>query len=477
MRALMFDWPHDERIWDFPLQYLLGDELLVAPVTSEGASTWRVYLPAGDWVDVWTGKAVTGNAVLTRDVPIDVIPVYCRAAAWDSLALAFNPGMVSSGGRRDARRTPRPGDGRVSRGGSIDRLTGRYDRAVASLRVFVCTPLPEELCQLIEIREPRIHLIRDQELLPPQQHPGDHIGDPGFARTPEQEAAFRAHIDAAEALYGAPEQSGPSLARAVRANPRLRWVHLTPAGGGGQVRAARLSAAELARVVFTTSAGVHAEPLSEFAVFGVLAGAKELTWLQSMQRARVWGQRHAVPQVSGARVLVVGLGGIGRAVARKLAALGAHVVGVHRRQVEAAGVREIVLVSDLAAQVAGADAMVLCLPETDATRHLVSRDVLAAVKRGMTLVNVGRGSTVDQDALIEAIRDGRIGFAALDVFAEEPLAADSPLWGFHNVIISPHNAAFHLAEERNIAELFAANAGRLLEGLPLVNVVNTVEFY
>jgi alpha-glucosidase (family GH31 glycosyl hydrolase) len=92
MRALMFDWPHDERIWDFPLQYLLGDHLLVAPVTAEGASTWQVYLPAGDWVDVWTGEAVTGNAVVTRDVPIDVIPVYCRAASWNALAPVFNPG-------------------------------------------------------------------------------------------------------------------------------------------------------------------------------------------------------------------------------------------------------------------------------------------------------------------------------------------------------------------------------------------------
>jgi alpha-glucosidase (family GH31 glycosyl hydrolase) len=104
MRALMFDWPRDERIWDFPLQYLLGDDLLVAPVTREDVQTWAVYLPAGDWVDVWTGRAVTQSAVpgddrgaapdgagrvVTRSVPIDVIPVYCRAAAWDALAPIF----------------------------------------------------------------------------------------------------------------------------------------------------------------------------------------------------------------------------------------------------------------------------------------------------------------------------------------------------------------------------------------------------
>ncbi len=89
MRALMFDWPRDERIWEFPLQYLLGADLLVAPVTDDGVTDWPVYLPAGDWVDVWTGQAVTGPTVLRREVPIEVIPVYCRASAWPERAGLF----------------------------------------------------------------------------------------------------------------------------------------------------------------------------------------------------------------------------------------------------------------------------------------------------------------------------------------------------------------------------------------------------
>ena len=348
---------------------------------------------------------------------------------------------------------------------------------MSQLRVAVPTPLPEQLCELIERAEPRLELVRDQALLPPQLHPGDHSGDPTFRRSPEQQARFERLVDSAEALYGVPDQSPAQLHRTVAANPRLRWVHTTPAGGGAQVREAGLDAADLARIAFTTSAGVHAEPLAEFAVLGVLAGAKELPRLLADQRAHVWGPRRSVPLVAGRRVLVVGLGGIGRAVARKLAALGAHVVGVHRRPVDVPGATEVVLLDQLGDELAAADAIVMCLPGTDATRHLLDRGLLAGVRPGITVVNVGRGSTIDESALVEALVDGRVGFAALDVFEHEPLPASSPLWSLPNVLVSPHNAAINDDEERLVAELFAANATRLIDGEPLVNVVDTVEFY
>lgn len=356
---------------------------------------------------------------------------------------------------------------------------------MTQLRVVVATPLPEELCALIEQAEPRLELVRDQSLLPPQLHPADHRGDPSFRRTPDQQATFEALVDSADALYGLPDQSPEHLRRTIDANPRLRWVHTTPAGGGGQVRAAALSPADLERVAFTTSAGVHAEPLAEFAVLGVLAGARALDRLIADQHSRTWGERRANPLVSEQHVLVVGLGGVGRAVARKLAALGARVTGVHRRSLDAAGVdaagvdgvEAIVALDELPDAAASADAIVLCLPGTDATRHVLGREVLAQVRRGITVVNVGRGSTIDEPALIEALGDGRVGFAALDVFEHEPLPRDSPLWGLPNVLVSPHAAAVTNHEERLVAELFAANATRLIDGRPLVNVVDTVEFH
>lgn len=348
---------------------------------------------------------------------------------------------------------------------------------MAELRVAVPTPLPEPLCELIEKLEPRIELVRDQTLLPPQLYVGDHQGDPTFRRTPQQQASYEALIDSADALYGVPGQSGAELRRAVRTNSRLRWVHTTPAGGGSQVRAAQLADDELQRITFTTSGGVHAEPLAEFAVFGVLAGTQNLSQLLRDQHAHTWGARRPVPLVANQRVAVVGLGGIGRAVARKLNALGCKVVGVHRRTVEAEGVASIVPPDRLGDLLPGVDAVVLCLPATDATRRMLSRELLARVKRGITVVNVGRGITVDEQALIEALEDGRVGFAALDVFEREPLPTDSRLWDLPNVVVSPHNAGTYEDEERKIAELFAENARRLLDGEPMLNVVDTQEFY
>jgi phosphoglycerate dehydrogenase-like enzyme len=184
-----------------------------------------------------------------------------------------------------------------------------------------------------------------------------------------------------------------------------------------------------------------------------------------------------MPLLREQTIAVVGLGGIGRKVAEKLAALGTTVIGVHRRQVDAPGVSEIVPNERLAEVLAYADGVVMAVPGTTATEHLLSRDVLAAVRHGITVVNVGRGSTIDQVALIEALWDGRVGFAALDVFEVEPLPSDSALWSMPNVLLSPHVGARHEGEDRLIAALFARNAKRLLDGEPLINAVNTVEFY
>jgi len=348
---------------------------------------------------------------------------------------------------------------------------------MSRLRVVVPTPLSEELCAVIERAEPRLELVRDQSLLPPPLHPADHRGDPAFTRTAAEQARFEELVDSADALYGIPDQSPAELRRTVIANPRLRWVHTIPAGGGQQVKAARLPAEALARIVFTTSAGVHAEALAEFAVFGVLADAQHLGRLRADQDARVWGGSRVVGSVRDSTVVVVGLGSIGRATAAKLAALGARVVGIHRRPVDVPGVAEVRPVEQLAAAAETADALVLALPGTELAERLLDAAVLAAARPGMTVVNVGRGSTVDEEALVDALRAGRVGTAVLDVTAVEPLPADSPLWDFPQVLISPHTAALAGDEARGVTDLVAENARRLLDGEPLLNVVDIVEFY
>lgn len=343
-----------------------------------------------------------------------------------------------------------------------------------SLRVAIATPLAAELVELIAAVEPRLDIDYRPQLMAPAN--ADWMVR--HERTPKEQAEYEGHLDAAEALFGVPDQSARALARTVAANPALRWVHTIPAGGGAQVRAAKLDPAALERVRFTTSAGVHAQPLAEFALFGVLAGLKALPKLRREQEQHLWpSTRQRMRGAVGARVAVVGLGSIGRRVAEVCAGLGMEVTGVHRHPVEAAGVGRVEPVERLGAVLAESDAVVLCLPDTEATRGLLGEAALASARPGLAVVNVGRGSSIDEAALVAAIRDGRVGSAALDVTAVEPLPADSPLWELPEVVLSPHSAALQESEPRLIAELFADNARRLLDGEPLRNRVNTREFY
>jgi phosphoglycerate dehydrogenase-like enzyme len=337
----------------------------------------------------------------------------------------------------------------------------------------VANPLSDENLALLRRLEPRLDVVHDAALTGPASD--DWMAR--WHRPADLQRAYEDYVDEADVLYGVPDQSGHALARTVAANPGLRWVHTIPAGGGQQIRAAHLDREALDRILFTTSAGVHAEPLAEFALFGVLAGAKLLPWLLDAQRRHEWAPRRVMPIAPDLTVAIVGLGGVGRAVAAKLAGLGYTVVGVHRHAVDVPGVSRVYGVDQLAVVAGLADALVLALPGTVQTEKMLSREVLAAAKPGLTVVNVGRGTTVDEPALIEALADGRVGFAALDVTYREPLPPDSPLWDLPNVLIAPHTAAISPHEARKITELFAENARRLLDGEELLNRVDTVEFY
>jgi phosphoglycerate dehydrogenase-like enzyme len=301
--------------------------------------------------------------------------------------------------------------------------------------------------------------------------------DAAHRRTPEEQSAYETMVDSADVLFSLPDVDPAALARTVSANPRLRWVQAMAAGGGSQVKAAGLGAEELERVSFTTTAGVHGSPLAEFAVFGVLAGAKTLPRLIEQQRAHQWRDRWEMRQIDEMNVLIVGLGGIGAECARKFSALGAHVLGTTRSGTPVPHVDELVPIGQLAEAASRVDAIVVTLPGTAATEGLIGAEVFASVRPGTILVNVGRGTVIDEDALVQALEAEQIGFAALDVFATEPLAASSPLWDHPRVLVSPHTAALSTKEEQRIVRLFLDNLSRHLDGRSLRNLVDTVEFY
>jgi glyoxylate/hydroxypyruvate reductase len=224
--------------------------------------------------------------------------------------------------------------------------------------------------------------------------------------------------------------------------------------------------------------GIHAQPLAEFALLGLLAFAKRLPELERGKARRAWPDiKPTMGVLEGRTVLVVGLGAIGVAFARLARALGMRVLGVKRTPVEVPGVDEVAAPDRLADLAREADALVVTTPLTDDTRGLVDRAALAALRPGAVVVNVGRGAVVDEAALVDALRDGHLAGACLDVFAEEPLPDDSPLWALDNVILSPHVAARTDDEDDRAVELFADNLRRHLDRTPLRNRVDPDRLY
>jgi phosphoglycerate dehydrogenase-like enzyme len=345
--------------------------------------------------------------------------------------------------------------------------------------VVIASPLEAELAATIQAADPRAEVHYEPDLLPPARYPADHRGDPGFHRDPEAEARWRALLDRAEVLFGIPGDSADGLAEAVTGLPGLRWVHATSAGAGETVRKADLPSEALKRVTITTSSGVHAVPLAEFAVLGLLAVAKELPRFVEDQRAKAWPElRHPLRELSGQTLFLVGLGDIGRETARLGKALGMHTVGFRRTQAPPPDHVDEVHGPDRLAELAPrADAMVVSLPLTDQTAGMIDRAVIDRLPPSCIFVNVGRGGVVDEPALVDALRDRRIAGAALDVFATEPLPPDSPLWTLPNVLVTPHAVALSPRENRRIVELFCDNLRRYLDGRPLRNVVEPGVFY
>jgi phosphoglycerate dehydrogenase-like enzyme len=350
---------------------------------------------------------------------------------------------------------------------------------VATTQVMIASPLEAELAATIRAAEPRAEVLFEPDLLPPARYPADHRGDPAFRRDAEAEARWRVLLDRAEVLFGIPDDTAEGLAAAVTGLPRLRWIHATSAGAGEQVRKAALPAEALKRVAITTSSGVHAVPLAEYAILGLLAVAKELPRFVEEQRAKAWPEvRRPLRELDGQTLFLVGLGDIGRETARLGKALGMRTVGFRRTQGPPPEWVDDVHGPERLAELAGrADAMVVSLPLTDQTAGLIDRATIDHLPASCIFVNVGRGGVVDEPALIDALRERRIAGAVLDVFATEPLPEDSPLWALPNVLVTPHAAALSARENERIVQLFVDNLRRYLDGRPLRNVVEPGVFY
>ncbi len=284
------------------------------------------------------------------------------------------------------------------------------------------------------------------------------------------------------AVAGAEVYMGMGVAReiflAATTGPgaRLRWAHTGSAGVGGALFPEMRSSA----VVLTNSAGVMGPPMAETVMAMVLYFARGFDLALESARRREWikdaiyESASPVREIGDATLGVVGYGGVGRELARRARALGMRVLATRRTPAPEAAEGEVEILSGdagLRRLLAESDYVALTVPATPETTGLISAGQFALMKATAVLINVARGSIVDETALIEALRSGRLRGAGLDVFAKEPLSPESPLWSMPNVLITPHVSAVSPAYWRRETDLIVENLRRYIEGRELLNVV------
>lgn len=263
---------------------------------------------------------------------------------------------------------------------------------------------------------------------------------------------------------------------------QLQWIGALSAGIDNIERAGFASG-----VVVTNASGLHDRPVAEHTMALILAATRRLDLMHNAQLESRWakelggsqpvgiqnpgaGTFPGLASLHGARISIWGFGSIGQTLAPLLTTFGAKVTGVARSAGTRAGI-PVITQDQAIADLANTDMIVNILPGSPQTKHLINADVLAALPQHAWIVNVGRGISIDEDALNQALRAGDIGGAALDVFDREPLPVESPLWTAPNIIITPHAAG---GRPEGVSGLLNENIGAFLAGTELTNVVTVL---
>jgi phosphoglycerate dehydrogenase-like enzyme len=250
--------------------------------------------------------------------------------------------------------------------------------------------------------------------------------------------------------------------------PRLRWVQSWGAG----IERFLTPDFVASPVLLTNAQGLYATPIAEHVLAFLLHFSRGFDHLLRHQLAHRW-QHAEVRELKGSTLGIVGLGGIGSEVARLARGFGMRVIAIRRRPDRPSPWVEEVRGSDALPWLLGeSDFVALCAALTSQTRHLIGETELRQMKPSACLVNIGRGGLIDEEALVAALREGKIAGAGLDVFTEEPLPADSPLWDQPGVLITPHTSGSSPRSRERLIDLFCENLRRYLAGEQLLNLVD-----
>lgn len=290
------------------------------------------------------------------------------------------------------------------------------------------------------------------------------VEDPVFLE-PDTSDKLEDLILEADILFGSPAFSPAILAK----SKTLKLVHVGSTG----VDRYMIPEFQQSDIILVNSRGVHGTTVADHAVAMLLALSRGFHDAWKDRRHKKWDpQGQSIVNLPGKTAGLLGLGAIGMEVAARCKAFGMRVIGIRRNPQQSEAVDLVLPPSGLDQLLSKSDFVVCSLPLTKETRHLLTIREFSLMKPSAFFINVGRGAVVKEEDLISALSQGLIKGAGLDVFEEEPLAAESPLWDMPNVIMTPHSAGFDEEHAKNTFDIFLKNLVRFQQGLPLINQVD-----
>ena len=332
-----------------------------------------------------------------------------------------------------------------------------------TVKIFFASPLEDDLIERVRAVAPNLESLVAPDLWPKVRYIADHNGAP-LTRTPEQEDRWLKMMGEAEIFF---DFDRSHLGRTAELAPNLKWIQSTSSGIITYMEKSHLYETD---IKVTTAGGIHAVPLAEWVIFSILWNEKNAPLLARQRAAHHW-ERYCGGEALGKTVCILGYGKVGQVVADKCRALGMRVYGMNSRGMATVpaehqgpaptGLDDVLPIADY---------LVVAVPGVASTNGLVDRRRLSLLPQGAFVINIGRGSVIEEQAMVDLLAAGYLSGAALDVFEVEPLPAGSPLWDMPNVLINPHSASTSHKENGRITDLFCENLRRYLDGRPLLNL-------
>ncbi|MCB7068188.1 Glycerate dehydrogenase [uncultured Clostridium sp.] len=246
--------------------------------------------------------------------------------------------------------------------------------------------------------------------------------------------------------------NGLFLSHPIEKFTNLKYIQLTSAG----VDRVPTDHVKAHKIEIKNAKGVYSIPMAEFAISGVLYLYKQIDFFGKNQKIHKWEKHRGILELYGKTVCIVGCGSVGTECAKRFSVFGCRVIGIDLFPYENPLYEGLYPLECLEAKLAESDIVILTLPLTGQTRHLMNADTLSHMKKNSILVNIARGEIVDSEALVVALR-GKLGGAVLDVFEDEPLEGNSPLWEMKQVMLTPHNSFIGDGNSQRLAELIIKN--------------------